>query len=55
VTVANSVAYCQHIPLVGTSGEDWMESGVSQLERAKPGVYVLPEYGALPHITTARK
>lgn len=57
ITVANSLSYAQHIPVVGVTGDDWREAAVHQLQHHQGDVeaIVLPEYGATPHITRPKK
>ncbi len=51
ITVANTIAYGQKMPIVGTSGEDWLKEGVLLLAEGVDHKVVLPEYGAEPNIT----
>lgn len=53
--VANTIAYAQGIPIVGATGDDWIKLGLSKLRTAKPGSYVMPEYGAEANITKPKK
>ena len=55
ITVANTIAYAQNLPIVGTTGEDWAQEGVKLLEEATPGGQVMPEYGAEPNISKPKK
>lgn len=55
LTVANTMAYAQNIPIVGTTGDDWIKLGLSKLKTAKPGDYVMPQYGAEANITKPKK
>lgn len=50
-TVANTLAYSLASPIVESSGEDWIATGLVELEAAKPGSYVLPKYSSEPNIT----
>lgn len=53
-TVANSIAYSVGCLIVGTSGENWLEQGLSQIKKACPDAksgQVIPEYGAEPNIS----
>ena len=54
-SVANAAAYSQNIPVIGSSGKAWLESGRAKLKNAKPGHYATPEYGAPPNITKPKK
>lgn len=55
LTVANTIAYSQELPITGGSGEDWLKDGTRELEVTKPGGQVLPKYGAAANITKPRK
>ncbi len=55
ITIANTIAHEQHIPIVGTTGDDWIQAGVEMLKSAKPGVIVMPVYGGEANITKPRK
>ena len=53
--VLNTVAYAKGIPIVGSSGDNWLEEGTTQILSGVDHKTVLPEYGAEPRITTPRK
>jgi tRNA threonylcarbamoyladenosine biosynthesis protein TsaB len=55
LTVLNTLADSEKIPIVGTTGEDWQSVGLSRLEKGENDELVMPEYGAEAHITTPRK
>lgn len=55
LTVLNTFAEAQGIPIVGATGEDWQESGLRRLEAGENDKIVLPEYGSEAHITQPRK
>jgi tRNA threonylcarbamoyladenosine biosynthesis protein TsaB len=55
ITTANTVAYARELPIVGTTGENWLADGLAQLARQQNDKIVLPEYGAAPHITQPKK
>lgn len=55
LTVANTLAYVQAIPIVATGGEDWREAGIQKLLRGKSDKLALPEYGAEANITKPKK
>ncbi len=55
VTVMNTLASSLGIPIVGVMGEDWRIVGQHRLISGENDKIVLPEYGAPPHITQARK
>lgn len=51
VTVANALAYSLAVPIVATENQDWLERGIKMLQNDQNDQIVIPEYGALPHIT----
>lgn len=55
ITVANAIAYGQGLPIVGAMGDDWLKAGIKRLSNHEDDQIVLPEYGAVPHITPAKK
>jgi len=55
LTVLNTFADSESIPIVGTTGDDWQSSGLARLENNENDELVMPEYGAEAHITTPRK
>jgi tRNA threonylcarbamoyladenosine biosynthesis protein TsaB len=55
LTVLNTFAEAQGIPIVGTTGEDWQKTGRERLEKGENERIVLPEYGSEAHITQPRK
>lgn len=55
LSVANALASSLHIPIVATTSEDWVASGISQLREDVDKRVVLPEYGQPVHITKPRK
>ena len=55
ITVANAIAYGQGLPIVGAMGDDWLKVGIKRLSNHEDDQIVLPEYGAVPHITPAKK
>ncbi len=50
-TIANSLAYSLNIPIIESSGEDWITTGLVSLKTAEPGKYVVPKYSKEPNIT----
>jgi len=54
ITVANTIAYAQDIPIVGTSGDDWVIAGVRRLRAGETDEQVQPIYGAEAHVTQPR-
>lgn len=55
LTVLNTFAEAQHIPIVGVTGEDWQTVGLGRIEAGENDKIVLPEYGGEAHITQPRK
>lgn len=55
VTVANTLAYALKVPLVGTSGEDWVQAGCQSLSQGTDQQMIVPHYGAEPQITRQKK
>jgi tRNA threonylcarbamoyladenosine biosynthesis protein TsaB len=51
VTVANAIAYAQDIPIVGATGDDWVQAGLKRLAAGQTDTQVVPHYGAPPNIT----
>lgn len=55
ISVANALADGLKIPIVGTQNDIWIETGVERLLHDENDKIVLPEYGALPNISTPKK
>jgi tRNA threonylcarbamoyladenosine biosynthesis protein TsaB len=55
VSVANALAESLDIPLVGSEGDSWVQSGIQRLLSDENDSLVLPEYGALPNVSTPKK
>lgn len=55
ITVANSLAYGQRVPIVGARGDDWVADGLARITAGEDDTMVLPFYGAEPNITPPRK
>ncbi len=55
LSVANALAYAQNIPIIGTSGNGWVEKGIVKLGQNKDDVVALPDYGAPVNITRPKK
>ena len=51
VTVANTIAYAQSVPIVGQAGADWLKEGAKRIVAGKSDTQVVPEYGSPPNIT----
>lgn len=54
-SVANALASSLHVPIVGSLGKNWLETGLSRLKKNENDEIVLPDYGRPVHITTPRK
>jgi tRNA threonylcarbamoyladenosine biosynthesis protein TsaB len=55
VTVADSIAYGNNIPIVGAQGDDWIATGTARLLAGETDKLVLPHYGAEANITISTK
>jgi len=55
ITVMNTIAYAQELPIVGVTGDDWGRKGIDRLFNGENDQMVLPEYGAPARITSPRK
>lgn len=51
LTVANAMSYSLKLPIVGSTGEDWITQGIDRLIKGEKETLALPEYGADVHIT----
>ena len=55
ISIANSLSYGLNIPVIGSSGEDWISIGFRDISKNKKIAPIVPHYGAPVHITQARK
>lgn len=55
LTVLNTLARTQHIPIVGATGESWEAECLARIECGEDDQVVLPEYGGDAHVTSPRK
>lgn len=55
LTVLNTIADSQRIPIVGAQGDDWQQQALQRLNAGENDQIVLPLYGSEAHITTPRK
>lgn len=55
LSVANAIAASYNIPIVGTSGEQWIHDGAVMIRDGRGEATALPEYGAPVHITAPKK
>ncbi len=54
-TTANTLAHAQQIPIVGVSGDKWVQDGMRRLDNKENDKIVLPKYGSEANITQAKK
>lgn len=55
LSVLNTLADTEQIPIVGETGEDWRELAISRLKNGEDERIVLPLYGREANITQPRK
>jgi tRNA threonylcarbamoyladenosine biosynthesis protein TsaB len=55
LTVLNTLADANSVPIVGVSGEAWQSAALDRLQRAENDKIVLPLYGSDANITKPRK
>lgn len=55
LAVANALAAGGKIPIAGSSGEEWLKTGIDNLLEGAGETVVLPDYGAPVHITAQKK
>lgn len=55
ITVANAIAYGNSVPVVATSGGNWLKQGTNELLAGKNNKIALPKYGAEANITQPKK
>ncbi len=55
MTVLNTVADAGNIPIIGVTGDLWIEDAITALHEGKNHTIVLPVYGREANITTPRK
>lgn len=55
LTVLNTIASSENIPIVGATGETWQDQVVDKLNAGMDEKIVLPFYGSEAHITKPRK
>ena len=55
ITVLNTIADSENIPIVGETGDDWQKVAVQRLLNGESDSIVLPEYGGEANITLPRK
>jgi len=55
LSVANTLAYSQNIPIVARGGEDWLEQGINDLQTGQNDQIALPKYGSPAKTTKPKK
>ncbi len=55
LSVANALAASYQLPVVGATGDTWIQEGSNLLIDGSKNTVVLPEYGAPVHITQPKK
>lgn len=55
ITVCNSLAYANNVPIVGATGDDWKNQGALRLQAGENDEIAMPEYGGEANITQPRK
>jgi tRNA threonylcarbamoyladenosine biosynthesis protein TsaB len=55
MSLANTLAYAQNIPIVATSGKDWMAVGIIKLQKGKSDKIAVPKYSTPAAITQPKK
>ncbi len=55
ITVANALAASLKIPIAAARHDGWINSGIDSLLVGANDQLVLPEYGALPNVSTPKK
>lgn len=55
LTVLNTWARTEHVPIIGASGEDWQQVCLERLNAGDDDQLVLPAYGSEAHTTKPRK
>lgn len=55
LTVMNTIADSENIPIVGARGDNWQDEALQKIESGKDHTMILPFYGHDAHITTPKK
>lgn len=55
LTVLNTIADSQSVPIVGAVGEQWQQNALEKLSNGDDEKMILPLYGSEAHITAPRK
>lgn len=55
ITVADSIAYGNNVPIIAARGDDWIAIGLSRFAAGENDRLALPHYGAEANITMPKK
>lgn len=55
ISTANALAYSYNLPIVATTGYDWIDKGLDKIIDGKGSNLAYPEYGQQPKTTKPRK
>jgi tRNA threonylcarbamoyladenosine biosynthesis protein TsaB len=55
VSVANTIGFSLSVPIVGVTGENWIQKGIEKLANKPVFVPVVPVYGGEVHTTIPKK
>jgi tRNA threonylcarbamoyladenosine biosynthesis protein TsaB len=55
ISVANALAYANEAAITGSTGEKWLQDGLSSLINGQNEKTVMPAYGSEAHITSPKK
>jgi tRNA threonylcarbamoyladenosine biosynthesis protein TsaB len=55
VSVVNALGYSYVIPVVATSGDNWIEDGLKKLEKTHSFTPITPNYGGNARVTEPKK
>jgi tRNA threonylcarbamoyladenosine biosynthesis protein TsaB len=55
MTVLNTIADAQQVPIVAATGDDWQAQVIGKLRAGQNERMILPFYGSAAHITAPRK
>ncbi|HET6863873.1 MAG TPA: tRNA (adenosine(37)-N6)-threonylcarbamoyltransferase complex dimerization subunit type 1 TsaB [Candidatus Saccharimonadales bacterium] len=55
LSVANALAFGLGVPIVASSGDDWLNDAIKKLEAHQNDKITTPEYGSPVHVTRPKK
>jgi tRNA threonylcarbamoyladenosine biosynthesis protein TsaB len=55
ISIANSLSFGLNIPIVASNEENWIQTGIGNLDAKKEIQPIVPFYGSPVHITKAKK